>query len=348
LNLHKVNKYFIAQTPQHTLFYDTDFNLIAKSNASIYPKRFIWSDALNTLIYYRTNNSRALRFTKQSLYARINDDTKRIITWVSVLSVLIVLFFWVITMIISRRKIAERNKELSVKQNELEMATAQLIHSEKLAALGTVAASFAHQLNSPIGAILNSGQRLTENINNENLDLIIKSAEHCKSVIGRFLIASRTQRDDESSCCEFNDIWDNWRELFYNEFMNYKINIITEFSHSENSIAIGAGEFQEILSNIMFNARDSIIEADNDEKYIKITTSDNDSFLNIVIEDSGKGFDEKIMDNLFDAFITTKKEGVGTGLGLWITRKLLNKVNGNISISNTANGAMIILNIPIC
>lgn len=344
-----IGKYFVGRTADGEYkIYDDKINYLASINNVKDGITFIWSDVFNSLLAKTTNSTHIVKLTKLSLFQRITTETMRYINYAAIAIIFILLLFWIITMRISKQKIVKQNEQLIKQQQELEMATSQLIRSEKLATLGTVAAGFAHQLNSPIGAILNSAQRLSKKYQDENIDLILRSVNFCKSIVGKFLIASRPDAEDKSTCSDFNCVWNDWFELYKSEFLNRKIQVYTQLENSDVKIDIKNSELMEILNNTLFNARDSVLEANRKDKYIKITTNAEDNKFKIIIEDSGTGFDEKVIDSIFEPFVTTKPIGAGTGLGMWITKKIIDEHRGGIKVRNGDIGAIIEIVLPIC
>jgi len=344
-----INKYFIGQNKEGLLyFYDNNFNLLTTMYTPKQPFTFKWSPTYKKIVIDIPLEAKLIEFEKVPFYSRLSQEGIQLLLYITIGSVLIVLGFWIQTMRISKRKIAEQNRELKRKQKELEIATAKLIHSEKLAVLGTVAASFAHQLNSPIGAIINSAQRLTEKFEDENLSLIMRSAEYCKNMVGKFLIASRPVNEDKSTCSTFKNIWDDWFILFKDEFISHGVMIKTKFEDQYIQLKIKNSELNEIINNLMFNALHAVLETNKDEKYVEIIEKRNGDYVEIFFKDSGKGFSTEFIDKALEPFFTTKEKGVGTGLGLWITKRIIDNCGGKIELSNHQDGAVIKIEIPIC
>jgi signal transduction histidine kinase len=345
----KVNSHYFFIS-DNVVVTDTTFNIIAQSSNIINYNFVGFSKALNSY-YFRSNENNFTEFftlKKLSLLDRFSGNTFKYLFGSSAILIFVLLILWGMTMSKSRQKVHEQNLMLVEKQKELEGTTAKLIHTEKLALLGTVAASFAHQLNSPLGAIINSAERLGSKVKDENLDLIIRSAEYSKSMVSKFLFASRPDSETENICINFNDIWESWNSIFKSEFVNHGIEIITDIKPTSARIKTKRSEIFEILSNLLFNARDAILESEKDEKQISVSVAEKEDKIIITITDTGTGLTEEQIEKIFNPFYTSKPVGMGTGLGLWITKKLVEKAKGKITVTTNKKGATFIVELPTC
>jgi signal transduction histidine kinase len=110
--------------------------------------------------------------------------------------------------------------------------------------------------------------------------------------------------------------------------------------------AIGFSEMSQIVTNLLINARDAVLErTDGADRNIYVSVADGET-VSVIIEDNGPGVPDEILPRLYDAFVTTKELGKGTGLGLWIVRSLLDDANGDITAANTGNGLRITVTLP--
>ncbi len=327
---------------------DSNFTTIAQMpNNRFYDVEY--SEALKCFILKSYRQVTFFKLREASFFERIPPRFWKTLLKVVSLLLIVVIFLWIFTLGKSRKLIRRQNKELLRNQEILEKTTAQLIHSEKLALLGTIAAGFAHQLNSPIGAIKNSAERLAKKTTvDENLDLILRSVEYMRTVVGKFLYASRPAKEGEKECVDFVDAWENWFYLFDREFSIHGIKIITNFERGTCYVKIKQSELFEVISNLMFNARDALLESSKEEKNIEIVAVNGSDFCEFHFIDSGKGVPPEIQNTIFSPFVTTKKRGRGTGLGLWIIKRLIDKVGGEITFENSVKGAIFKVKILKC
>jgi signal transduction histidine kinase len=337
----KINNYILMSNRKTIFIFNKNLDLLGKAENK--NCRYVWSPTYNAIIAtpYTQDHSYILRMIKLSWLERISPKLMNYLFASALIIIFVLIITWALTMWISSQKLKRKNKEL-------EETTVKLIRTEKLALLGTIAASFAHQLNSPLGAILNSAERLSSRSDDKNIDLIKRSAEYSKTLVQKFLETSPGKATEENPCTNFAETWNDWLALFEEEASKRKIEIITEFREVASKIKIARSELFEIISNIMFNARDSILASNKDKKFIKISTEKRNNSFVVKIEDSGTGFNEQQLDKIFEPFYSTKQKGKGTGLGLWIVKKLLERNNAKIELANTPNGAKIILYFEIC
>ncbi len=247
---------------------------------------------------------------------------------------------WLTTLFVSFRKI-------SIQNNQIKKATSKLLMSEKLSALGLMSGSIAHQINSPLGAIINGAKRLSRKIDDPNVQLILEAGERIKATVNKFLITSRND-DEEKRGVLFSEVFNNWYDLFSLDFRNQHVAIIKNIEDGDTCLNLTSNELNEIINNLMFNARDSVIKSNGSgKKIIEISARKKDNLFEIVIEDNGSGFDKKILRKGIKLFATTKGKGEGTGLGLWIISNILKSINGKITIGNTDKGAKVIVEVPV-
>jgi signal transduction histidine kinase len=279
------------------------------------------------------------RLTHLPIWKRITNTGYLLITFILTFIILVILGFWVNTLKKSRDKIKKQ-------QEELEKVTAKMIQSEKLAVLGTISASIAHQLNSPLGAVLNSAQRMMESgIDNPNLVLIEKAAHRSKAIVQRFLMTARPVENEKREISLKKSV-DDFFELFETDFRHAGIRIIIK-NIANVCLKMTASEMFEILTNIFFNAKDSLLESHNHEKEITFDSRVNANNVEITITDNGKGFPEEILETPIKAFRSTKGEGQGSGLGLWLVNKIVTEAGGKIELGNLPKGAYVKLTIPL-
>jgi len=302
-------------------------------------------------IFQLQKGGKTLKFfqlEKVPFYKRLTDKALELIIWILFCLIIILLANWIYLLLSTGKKIKMQNKELLQTNKELERATSSLIRAERLAVLGTIAGAVAHQLNSPLMAIMNSAERLEEKLrDDENLILINKASVKIKKIVERFLTATRL---DEKSLTEsssnLDDILKEFRELFGNQFNVLGIEFKFEIE-LKCKVKIPSDELSEVITNIIFNAKDAILEANKEKKQIIVEAKKVNDACQITVSDTGVGFNDVILSNPFEPFFSTKEKGKGTGLGMWIVNRLVRKNGGTVDFGNTSQGAYVRITLPI-
>ena len=213
----------------------------------------------------------------------------------------------------------------------------------KLAAMGEMLGNIAHQWRQPLNIISmsSSNLKLKNDIGelcsstlSESLSLILRTTNHLSDTIDTFNDFLKT--DKEKSFFNVNENIKNSISLVDSFFKNLNIDIILEL---EEGIFINslANEFSQAFINILNNAKDAIVLNLKDNEYglIKIKTKKIDNFIEISILDNAKGIEKDILNKIFEPYFTTKHKYQGTGLGLYMTRKIINSsMGGEITVQN--------------
>ncbi|MFY7999900.1 MAG: sensor histidine kinase [Candidatus Kapaibacteriota bacterium] len=252
-------------------------------------------------------------------------------------------------------RILHLERRLKQQQEQIVETNAALIQTEKLATLGAIASSVAHELNSPLGAILNAAERVQATLENvmpaheelqEDIDLLIRAALHSRAVVADLLVSARTPGENET--CNVAEVVDGWLRLYKKQLELYGIEY-TFVVEETRPVALSYPALSQALTNVLMNARDALIEnTEEKERYISLRAEADASHCIITVQDNGSGISAEVESRLFDAFVTSKEQGKGTGLGLWVTRSLLKKAGGGIVIRNReGGGAEVVMILPL-
>lgn len=215
----------------------------------------------------------------------------------------------------------------------------QLINTEKLASLGTLAAGVAHELNNPLGIMLGFCELLLERfepgtMEYNDLKIIERHGLHCKSIVERLLSFARFSEERE----EVTDVNENIKLVIsVTEHTLEMNNISLEFSLDENipPVTCDPRGFQQVLLNLITNAIHALRERDTKKIFIRSRKKD-DNFVEIIVSDTGSGIPRHILPRIFDPFFTTKKVGEGTGLGLSVSYGIISQFGGSISCESVS------------
>lgn len=219
-------------------------------------------------------------------------------------------------------------------EKEKENAVRAACQSERLAALGQMAAGIGHEINNPLMNIMSLAtlidEALDENHKDAKNDLIIlkKEGVRCARIIQGIL---NFARETEPSYKAFNlsELIEETLVLLRHRLDSTQIKLITELE--ENLVVEGdAAMIQQVLVNILLNA----LQASPANAQISIKANNEKEDVKIEIIDQGAGIEKEKLSKIFDPFFTTKPEGEGTGLGLSVSYGIIKHHGGSISIEN--------------
>ncbi len=237
-------------------------------------------------------------------------------------------------------RVAERTQDLKKANQRLEATTKQLVVSEKLAAVGEIAAGIAHEINNPIQVIQGNldviRAELGEDINQVRTELrLIDEQVHSIFLIVNKLLQF-TRPDEYADSLEHHrpaNVMTDTIPLVQHLLNNAKIDLKLDLL-STNQIAINRTELQQILINLIVNAIHAMPDGGRLTLSVQDGPRNGNGGMIIAVSDSGTGMVPNVLARIFDPFYTTK-QGEGTGLGLSITRKLVELFSGEIIADST-------------
>jgi two-component system NtrC family sensor kinase len=221
------------------------------------------------------------------------------------------------------------------------------LHTEKLSALGRMAAGIAHEINNPLAGILLYSTNLVKKVPQEGpvkegLDVIIHETIRCRGVIQELLEFSR-EKEPLKSPANINEILERTLRILENEFHLHHISVEKDLMADMPDILVDGNQMQQVFVNLLINA----VEAIGEEGLITIKTSiDSDGRCEIVeISDTGCGIPEEHMAKLFEPFFSTKPKG--TGLGLAVSYGIMRNHQGDVHVrSRPGQGSRFTIEIP--
>jgi two-component system NtrC family sensor kinase len=242
----------------------------------------------------------------------------------------------------------DMSKSLKDRDERLQKAHEQLTRSEKLAALGEMAAGVAHEINNPLGGILLYSNLVLEDIAEngtarENMQKIIQQTNRCKNIVQGLLDFARAPTG-EMLPLQINDIVRVALNLVKDQSMFHGIEVETRFTENLGEVIGDPSRLEEVFLNLFINAADAMKEKGGK---LKITTAAADNRVRVIITDTGKGIDRAHLPHIFEPFYTTKDPGQGTGLGLSIAYGVIKRHNGFIEAESApGKGATFIVSLP--
>jgi signal transduction histidine kinase len=245
---------------------------------------------------------------------------------------------------------ARLHKVVRDRVEELERTREQLVHSEKMSAIGRLAAGVAHEINNPLTGILGQAQTLLLQIPEgtalrDDISFIETAAQRCRKVVQNLLQFSRSQKMER----EETDLWTLVRQalaFMRRSFTLHNIEIIEDCEEDLPLVFVSPMHITQVLLNLFQNAFDAM----GTQGVLKISARQDKDAVRLSVADTGPGISPEALPHIFEPFYTTKEIGKGTGLGLAVSQGIIREHNGTIEIHSPAEGqpagAEFILTIP--
>jgi len=226
-------------------------------------------------------------------------------------------------------------------EEEKEKLQAQLLQSQKMESIGTLASGVAHEINNPLNVMLNYGQLLLDDASDPDrvkdfAGNIMKEGERV-AVIVRTLLSYARQEKESHSPAQIADIIRSSLSLIGSVLRKAQIEIVCEIPEWLPSIKCRSQQIQQVLMNLLTNARDALIERypmGSGDKIIRIVASpierEGAHWVRLSVEDHGDGIPADTAERLFNPFFTTKPRDKGTGLGLSISYEIVADHHGEL------------------
>ncbi len=221
--------------------------------------------------------------------------------------------------------------------------------TEKLVAMGQLAAGVAHEINNPLGVILCYVNLLKRQLSeypqsHQDLAVIEKQAQSCKRIVSDLLQFARGQESTKSKV-SLNNAISEVVQMLAHQFKNKKLSVELDLAEDLPDCMVDVNKMKQVFVNLLMNA----IHALNGNGAIRISSRfmPDQGIVELTFEDSGTGIPAEIRDKIFDPFFSTKTTGDGTGLGLSVSYGIVQEHGGDITVkSEPGAGATFIIRLP--
>jgi len=231
--------------------------------------------------------------------------------------------------------------------NETQMRE-QLIHSERLAAVGQLVSGVAHELNNPLQAVVGFTELLMEGESRQDkiadLELVRSEANRAAKIV-RNLLAFVRRSATERSTLNVNDVVRSAVALRQYEFLNANIELHEHYGNNLPLVSVNREEIQQVILNLLLNAEHAM-RASRGRGRLEIGTATAGSDVIIDVQDDGPGIPAAIAGQIFEPFFSTKGVGQGTGLGLSIGLGIAEAHGGSLALAPASIGACFRLTLP--
>ncbi len=223
---------------------------------------------------------------------------------------------------------------------EMEEGRSRLHQVEKLSAMGSLLAGVAHELNNPLAIVIAQSTMLAEKAPDEDMkrrgERIRAAADRCGRIVKSFLAMAR-QKPPMREPVNLNEIVEGSSEMVAYGFKSAGIRLDLALADPLPEVEADADLMTQVVSNILINAQQALLDRPQ-PRIVSVTSEANGSTVKVTIADNGPGVSKEIAARIFDPYFTTKAAGVGTGIGLSISRNIVAAHGGELAIVETPLG----------
>lgn len=249
-------------------------------------------------------------------------------------------------------EIRRQNKELNKALEDLKTSS-KTIQVEKMRALGDMTAGVAHELNNPMMGILNYIQYAIKHTDEEAryyrpLVDAEREVQRCQDIITNLLTFSRMKAEGEEDFDteKVSELCKRIVKLHAYKLRNFNVNVVEKYPDNEPSLPLKVNKLQQVILNFVTNAIFAMKEQEKRDLTLEIIIGT--SSVTLKITDTGTGMDEETLDKIFEPFFTTKKTGEGTGLGLSVSKSIIEEHQGTLTCTSELGvGTSFSVNLPL-
>jgi PAS domain S-box-containing protein len=226
---------------------------------------------------------------------------------------------------------------------ELDQQRGALHQSEKLAALGSLLAGVAHELNNPLSIVVGYAGMLNEMATDEATKRrtreLHSAAERCGRIVKTFLSMARSKPIEKRSV-DMDTVIDDVLELAAYGLRSNGVTVVRKRADKLPSTLADPDQMHQVFMNIVLNAQQAMMDIDG-ARTLDVESRFDGEELAIDISDTGRGIPEEIKHRIYEPFFTTKPQGVGTGIGLSVCIRIVQAHGGTIFLDNADTGGAI-------
>lgn len=254
----------------------------------------------------------------------------------------------VVGMVVTFRDITERKETEAQLQRQQEA----LYQSEKLATMGSLLASIAHELNNPLSVVMMQADLLKEEASTGQMatyaEKVHSAAERCVRIVKNFLALARQRSPERSQVC-LNDVVDTALELLDYSLRVDNVEVCLQRADNLPMLWADAHQLQQVVVNLTTNAYQAMHDHPGPRRLRVTTWTDAEqSQVYLEVADTGPGIPPEIRTRIFEPFFTTKAPGAGTGLGLSLCQGMIESHKGTLTVdSQPGQGAIFRVQLPV-
>ncbi len=235
----------------------------------------------------------------------------------------------------------------------LEQERTRNLNVERLTALGEMAAGIAHEIKNPLSAILLQAQMLQREEKNP-IDAVTKMARageqvertvrRIEKIITNLQALCRNAEFDPLEEVSVKKLFEDATDFCRESFAKHQIKLIVEEKGLGLTFPCRAAQISQVLLNLLNNAKDAIEHLE--DRWVRLSAEEDDSYVSLSVTDCGAGISPELRPKVMEAFFTTKENGKGTGIGLNISKKILESHGGALLLDVASANTRFVCKIP--
>ncbi|MGE5198024.1 MAG: sensor histidine kinase, partial [Rhodospirillaceae bacterium] len=242
----------------------------------------------------------------------------------------------------------ELERKVEARTAELKRMQAQMIQSEKMVAIGKLAAGVAHEINNPLTGVLTNSSLMLEDLAEdhpwrEDIQTIVNETLRCRKIVKGLLDFSR-QTKPQRTLLDLNQVVEDTLSLVRNQTVFRNIKIVCALDPHLPTVLADADQMRQVVLNIVLNAAEAMVQGG--ELRVASAPDVPRKAVELRISDTGPGIPDEVRARIFEPFFTTKK--TGTGLGLAVAYGIIERHHGQIRIDTArGKGTVFTVSVPI-
>lgn len=246
--------------------------------------------------------------------------------------------------------------ELVRRESELELTRQQSFHKEKMAAVGSLAAAVAHEINNPLSAIVGVAQAMNTECQDSGCSLygerchpnmILEQATRVMHITRQISEFSVPQSQDPE-LTDLNSLLRSTANFVKFDRRFRRVDVVLELDENLPAVVLVADHMVQVAMNLLINAADALGNIEGRLPQIRLVTGCDDQWVSAKVIDDGSGISKDILPHIFEERFTTKGQGKGSGLGLSVCRSLIARAGGVIEVrSEEGIGTEVEIKLPV-
>ncbi|MCA8964106.1 MAG: PAS domain S-box protein [Planctomycetes bacterium] len=214
----------------------------------------------------------------------------------------------------------------------------KLAQTERLAAVGELAAGIAHEVNNPINTMINCAQLILDGDDpKENCQVVIEEGERIAEIVKDLLQFARDDQD-RAQPTFLPDVVQRTLRLIGENFKRHGITLRVTVPEELPQVLARPQQIQQVLLNLLINAKDALLHHQCDVRQVVLSSEVGENGVELRVADNGPGIPESLGERVFEPFVTTKRARGGTGLGLSVSKSIVEGYSGTLAVETTPGG----------